>query len=211
MKKKLLSTQQTAQQLNVSRQTLSNWNLPCKVKIGGKMYYKVRDIAKIKEIGMDNFLDWFSTNKAECQTTLEDMLTRMQQTLATALTLQDVDTIYRTYFLCSDHWLELMSLEHCETVSIVEIKAENEYQDIAFWGNQQGSTIEDVHAALAEVAATDLFVIRYNVLPREIFSALYERFLINQLIIDVVKDEYIRSIYLNRQSVLADCLFANAI
>ncbi len=51
--------------------------------------------------------------------------------------------------------------------------------DIAFWGNAENSTIEDLHAALKEVAATDLFVIRYNVLPREIFSALYERFLIN--------------------------------
>ena len=96
-----------------------------------------------------------------------------------AMTMEDVDTIYRTYFLCSDQWLELMSLEHCETVSIVEVKAKNEYQDIAFWGNEASSTIEDLHAALKEVAATDLFVIRYNVLPREIFSALYERFLIN--------------------------------
>ena len=128
-----------------------------------------------------------------------------------ALTMEDVDTIYRTYFLCSDQWLELMSLEHCQTVSIVEVKAENEYMDIAFWGNAENSTIEDLHTALKEVAATDLFIIRYNVLPREIFSALYERFLINQLIIDVVKDEYVRSIYMNRQSVLADSLFANAI
>ena len=71
MKKKLLSTRQTAKQLNVSRQTLSNWNLPCKVKIGGKLYYKMRDIEKIKEVGMDNFLDWFAVNKTECQTTLE--------------------------------------------------------------------------------------------------------------------------------------------
>ena len=96
-------------------------------------------------------------------------------------------------------------------MSIVEIKAENEYQDIAFWGNEEDATIDDLHTALTDVAATDLFVIRYNVLPREIFSALYERFLVNELIIDVVKDEYIRSIYLNRQSVLADSLFAKAI
>ena len=211
MKKKLLSTQQTAKQLNVSRQTLCNWNLPCKVKIGGKMYYKQRDIEKIKETGMDIFLAWFYENKKQCQSALDHMAAEINQTLSMAMTMEDVDTIYRTYFLCSDQWLELMSLEHCETVSIVEVKAENEYQDIAFWGNEENATIEDLQAALAKVAATDLFVIRYNVLPREIFSALYERFLINQLIIDVVKDEYVRSIYLNRQSVLADCLFANAI
>lgn len=211
MKKKLLSTQQTAKQLNVSRQTLSNWNLPCKVKIGGKMYYKQRDIEKIKEIGMDNFLQWFYENKKQCQSALDHMLAELNQALAMAMTMEDVDTIYRTYFLCSDQWLELVSLEHCQTVSIVEVKAENEYIDIAFWGNEENSTIEDLHAALKEVAATDLFVIRYNVLPREIFSALYERFLINQLIIDVVKDEYVRSIYMNRQSVLADYLFANTI
>ena len=211
MKKKLLSTQQTASQLNVSRQTLSNWNLPCKIKIGGKMYYKQRDIEKIKEVGMNNFLQWFEDNKKQCHTTLDHILAELHQALSMAMTLEDVDTIYRTYFLCSDQWLELMSLEHCQTVSIVEIKAENEYQDIAFWGNEENATIDDLHAALAKVTATDLFVIRYNVLPREIFSALYERFLINQLIIDVVKDEYVRAIYLNRQSVLADCLFANAI
>ena len=211
MKKKLLSTQQTAKQLNVSRQTLSNWNLPCKIKIGGKMYYKVRDIEKIKQVGMDNFLDWFDENKRQCQSALDHMLAELNQALAMAMTMEDVDTIYRTYFLCSDQWLELVSLEHCQTVSIVEVKAENEYIDIAFWGNEENSTIEDLHAALKKVAATDLFVIRFNVLPREIFSALYERFLINQLIIDVVKDEYVRSIYLNRQSVLADCLFANTI
>ena len=96
-------------------------------------------------------------------------------------------------------------------MSIVEVKVENEYRDIAFWGNEENSTVEELQAALAKLAATDLFVIRYNVLPREIFSALYERFLVNELIIDVVKDEYIRSIYLNRQSVLADSLFAKAI
>lgn len=143
------------------------------------MYYKVRDIEKIKEVGMDNFLDWFAKNKTEKQTALENILSDFTKTLSMALTMEDVDTIYRTYFLCSDQWLELMSLEHCETVSIVEVKAENEYMDIAFWGNAENSTIEDLHAALKEVAATDLFVIRYNVLPREIFSALYERFLIN--------------------------------
>jgi len=48
------------------------------VKIGGKLYYKMRDIEKIQEIGMDNFLDWFAVNKTECQTTLENMLARMQ-------------------------------------------------------------------------------------------------------------------------------------
>ena len=175
------------------------------------MYYKVRDVEKIKEVGMDNFLDWFAKNKMAKQTALENMLSDLTQTLSLALTMEDVDTIYRTYFLCSEQWLELMSLEHCTTVSIVELTSENEYQDIAFWGNEENSTIEDLHAALKEVAATDLFVVRYNVLPREIFSALYERFLINELIIDVVKDEYIRSVYLNRQSVLADSLFAKAI
>lgn len=143
------------------------------------MYYKVRDIEKIKEVGMDNFLDWFAKNKTEKQTALENMLSDLTQTLSLALTMEDVDTIYRTYFLCSEQWLELMSLEHCTTVSIVELTSENEYQDIAFWGNEENATIEDLHAALKEVAATDLFVVRYNVLPREIFSALYERFLIN--------------------------------
>ena len=143
------------------------------------MYYKVRDIEKIKEVGMDNFLDWFAKNKTEKQTALKNMLSDFTQTLSMAFTMEDVDTIYRTYFLCSDQWLELMSLEHCTTVSIVELTSENKYQDIAFWGNEENATIEDLHAALKEVAAKDLFVVRYNVLPREIFSALYERFLIN--------------------------------
>ena len=211
MKKKLLSTRQTARQLNVSRQTLCNWNLPCKVKIGGKLYYKMRDIEKIKEIGMDNFLDWFAVNKTECQTTLENMLARMQQTLATALTMEDVDTIYRTYFLCSEQWLNLMSLEYCNTVSVVEIHAEGEFQDIAFWGNDEECSIEEMHTALAEVAKTDLFIFRFNVLPREVFSALYQRLLINELILDIVEDQHIHAIYQQRQQQLTDFLFINAV
>ena len=211
MKKKLLSTRQTAKQLNVSRQTLSNWNLPCKVKIGGKLYYKMRDIEKIKEVGMDNFLDWFAVNKTECQTTLEDILARMQQTLATALTMEDVDTIYRTYFLCSDQWLDLMALEYCNTVSVVEIHAEGEFQDIAFWGNEEECSIEEMHTALSEVAKTDLFIFRFNVLPREVFSALYQRLLINELILDIVEDQHIHAIYQQRQQQLTDFLFINAV
>ena len=34
-------------------------------------------------------------------------------------------------------------------------------------------SIEEIHTALAEVAKTDLFIFRFNVLPREVFSALY--------------------------------------
>ncbi len=87
--------------------------------------------------------------------------------------MEDVDTIYRTYFLCSDQWLDLMSLEYCNTVSVVEIHAEGEFQDIAFWGNDEECSIEEMHTALSEVAKTDLFIFRFNVLPREVFSALY--------------------------------------
>ena len=79
------------------------------------MYYKVRDIEKIKEVGMDNFLDWFAKNKTEKQTALKNMLSDFTQTLSMAFTMEDVDTIYRTYFLCSDQWLELMSLEQPKT------------------------------------------------------------------------------------------------
>ena len=211
MKKKLLSTQQTAKQLNVSRQTLSNWNLPCKVKIGGKLYYKMRDIEKIKEVGMDNFLDWFAANKTECQTTLEDMLLKIKQTLATALTMEDVDTIYRTYFLCSEQWLDLMSLQYCNTVSVVEIHAEGEFRDIAFWGNEEECSVEEMHVALSEVAKTDLFIFRFNVLPREVFSAVYQRLLINELILDVVEDQHIHAIYEQRQQQLTDFLFIHAV
>lgn len=87
--------------------------------------------------------------------------------------MEDVDTIYRTYFLCSEQWLDLMSLEYCNTVSVVEIHAEGEFQDIAFWGNDEECSIEEMHTALSEVAKADLFIFRFNVLPREVFSALY--------------------------------------
>ena len=55
-RRKMLTSKEAAKELKVSRQTLSRYKLPNKIKIGNRDYYNEDDIEEILENGLENYL-----------------------------------------------------------------------------------------------------------------------------------------------------------
>lgn len=182
MKKFLLSSKETAEQLHITRQTLSKWNLPAKLKIGGKTYYKAKDIERIKEVGLDQFLKEFnSAEKTELEEAFNGLGRKFQNNMIEIVNAFDIEKIYRLIMLDSVEWQEIKSITYGKFICVCE-NIDKDGSDLNYW-----VTNEDLGIAFEQMTKlannNNKEIFRYNVLPREVFSALYERLLIYNIII----------------------------
>lgn len=191
MKKFLLSSKETAAQLHITRQTLSKWNLPSKLKIGGKTYYKSRDIERIEEVGLNEFLKEFNnSSKTELQGTFQRLGRGFQEEIVDTVNEFDIDKIYRLIMLDSAEWEEVKSIPHGNFICVCEGFNADGF-DLDYWvTNEELDLAFDEMTKLANSNNKEIF--RYNVLPREVFSALYERLLVYNIIIFSDADDFLK-------------------
>lgn len=193
MEKFLLSSKETAERLHITRQTLSKWNLVAKLQIGGKTYYKSKDIGRIQEVGLNQFLKEFnSSEKTELQGSFQRLGRGFQEEIVDTVNEFDIDKIYRLIMLDSAEWEEIKSIPHGKFICVCEGFSADGF-DLDYWVTDEELDLAfDQMTKLANSNNEEIF--RYNVLPREVFSALYERLLIYNIIIfsdedDVLKEE----------------------
>lgn len=189
MRKILLSSKETAEKLHITRQTLSKWNLPSKLKIGGKTYYKTRDIERIQEVGLDQFVEECNNpERFDTDAAFRELGIDFQEVLIDAFNESDIDKIFRFIFLDSAEWQEIRNLPSGKFICFCEEVHDN--LELNYWATDK--EIDDSLEQMRELASDkNTKIIRYNVLPRETFSALYERVLIYELILFSGSDDYI--------------------
>lgn len=189
-KKLLLSSKQAAEQLRVTRQTLSRYDLPKKIRIGGKTYYQWQEIEKIKMYGLDVYLEQLKKQFDGCGEIKdgEDEWQIMTQLvgdfgdrLRELIGGQRWQTFMRYAFL-SHPLYELTEFidETAEYTCVFETVEKDEngknYTDLDFYPaskNYAASMLELIKTANDPQTP----ISRYNILPTEIFKALYHEHL----------------------------------
>lgn len=197
-RRKMLTSKEAAKELKISRQTLSRYKLPKKIRIGNRDYYNQADIQKILENGLQSYLQNVAEqlNQQPSDSTISEDLAvlsaKMQQQVNSVFEDGNWERLMRLSFEF-DALAELMQLvyEGVEYTAVYETDGVNSdssiFAEIDFFPCVDGAAYEDHLSALAELANDSTnHITRYGIFPTAVFRALYREYLFC-LFMDMVK------------------------
>lgn len=188
-RRKMLTSKEAAKELKVSRQTLSRYKLPNKIKIGNRDYYNEDDIEEILENGLENYLKKVADelkqqpSNSTIAEDLAELSTKMQQQVSTVFEDGNWERLMRLSFEF-DALAELMQLvyEGVEYTAVYETEGIDSdstiFSEIDFFPCVDEASYEDHISALAELANDSTnHITRYGIFPTAVFRALYREYL----------------------------------
>lgn len=184
----LLSSKEAANALKITRQTLSRYNLPhsAKVKIGGKTYYKEREIEMIKSVGLDKYIDKMLSEPTDPEWNdiiskgdFEAVIDDLRKMLTEILICEQWEYFLRFAYLGSELHAMTELIQDSEYTAVFETEyndGKSKYWDLDFYAAQDD--YDKAVLAMAQLANDpDNGIIRYNILPTAIFRPLYDEYL----------------------------------
>ena len=188
-RRKMLTSKEAAKELKITRQTLSRYKLPKKIRIGNRDYYNQADIQKILENGLQSYLQNVAEqlNQQPSDSTISEDLAelsaKMQQQVSSVFEDGNWERLMRLSFEF-DALAELMQLvyEGLEYTAVYETEGIDSdstiFSEIDFFPCVDEASYEDHISALAELANDSTnHITRYGIFPTAVFRALYREYL----------------------------------
>lgn len=182
-RRKMLTSKEAAKELKITRQTLSRYKLPKKIRIGNRDYYSEKDIEDILQNGLENYLQ---NVEKQCDNSIDARLSELSSSMLDHLVelLQggQFETFMRIMFEF-DSLSELMQLVmDCEYTALYETNDpdmdETIFSPIDFFPCVDAVSYEDQLATLADMANDpNNHIVRYGIMPTTIFRAIYREYL----------------------------------
>lgn len=188
-RRKMLTSKEAAKELKISRQTLSRYNLPKKIKIGNRDYYNEDDIEEILENGLENYLKKVADelkqqpSNSTIAEDLAELSAKMQEQVNSVFDDGNWERLMRLSFEF-DALAELMELvyEGVQYTAVYETDGVDSdstvFSEIDFFPCVDEADYEDQLSALAELANDSTnHITCYGIFPTAVFRALYREYL----------------------------------